>query len=281
MRLILKTELRKAFTNKSFYAALFINILIAVFSAIVTIILFKEEVGKIFSDENPWLPVFTLYRYWIGDEMAHVIPYIFYTLLPLTASLTFGWSYASEIKNGHIKNVLIRTSKPKYFTSKYIAVFSSGAFSALIPIIVNILIVACFIPAIKPDVFYRFSYLHYSTLMLSDLFFSKPVLYLLGMTILATVFAGIYSCLSLAMSMLAKNKIAVTITPFIALLVFNYITGLFLESFRKIGELSPLKILHVTTGNSIYLHVAVIEAVVFIVITFLITYLKGVKSDVF
>ena len=78
-----------------------------------------------------------------------------------------------------------------------------------------------------------------------------------------------------------KNKIAVTTVPFILLLIANYATGMFRDVFQSIGELSPLKFLHATAGNLIYLHNAIIELVVLFIITGLITIIRGTKNDVF
>ena len=235
----------------------------------------------IHASENPWLPVNTLYQYWIADDMSSVAPYVFYVLLPLTACLAYGWSYSTELRSGYIKNVLIRTTRKNYYISKFIATFLSGACVAFIPILLNILVVASFIPAVKPDIYYNFSYIHYSGIMLSKLFFTHPIMYLIAMTLLTSLFSGIYACLSLALSFFVKNKIAVTTVPFILLLIANYATGMFRDMFQNIGELSPLKFLHATTGNLIYLHNAIIELVVLFIITGLITIIRGTKNDVF
>lgn len=281
MRLALKTELKKAFSNKFFYIALLINCVITLSAGIVSVLYSKKNFGMLHASENPWLPVNTLYQYWIADDMSSVAPYIFYVLLPLTACLAYGWSYATELKSGYIKNVLIRTTRKNYYISKYIATFLSGTCVAFIPILLNILVVACFIPAVKPDIYYNFSYIHYSGIMLSNLFFTYPILYLLAMTVLTSLFSGIYACLSLALSFFVRHKIAVTTVPFILLLIANYATGVFKDVFQNIGELSPLKFLHATAGNLIYLHNAVIELVILLVITGCITIIRGTKNDVF
>lgn len=281
MILSLKTELKKAFNNKLFYLSLIINCIITIIAGIVSVLYSKKSFGMIHASENPWLPVNTLYQYWIADDMSSVAPYIFYVLLPLTACLAYGWSYSTELRSGYIKNVLIRTTRKNYYISKFIATFLSGTCVAFIPILLNILVVACFIPAVKPDIYYNFSYIHYSGIMLSKLFFTHPIMYLIAMTLLTSLFSGIYACLSLALSFFVKNKIAVTTVPFILLLIANYATGMFRDMLQNIGELSPLKFLHATTGNLIYLHNAIIELVVLFIITGLITIIRGTKNDVF
>lgn len=277
----LKTELKKAFNNKLFVTAVVISSLIAIAAAVVASLSYLQTANRFGEGNNPWLPVGTVYRYWIGDDGGSVMPYVFYTLLPLTASFAYGWSYSYELKSGYIKNVLIRTTKTRYFISKYIATFLSGFAVAAMPLVLNILLVGCFVPAVKPDVFYNFSYLHYSGLMFSDLFFKHPILYIAAMIFLASVFAGLYAVMSLALSMLIKNRIAVTTVPFLLLLMFNYLTGMYMDVFNEVGELSPLKFLHVTTGNLVYLHIALIEIIVLFIITFSLTVVRGVKKDVF
>lgn len=281
MRSVLTTELYKAFKNKYFYIALLVNCIIAVAAGIVAIVLSFKYAEMSSAADNPWLPVNTLYSYWIGDDMHSVAPYIFYVLMPLTACLAYGWSHTSEIKSGYVKNILTKTTRTNYYLAKYIATFASGAAVALLSLILNILLVACFIPAVKPDIYYNFVYIHYSGIMLSKLFFTHPILYLVSMVTLTSCFSGLYACISLSLSFFIKNKIAVTTLPFVFLIIINYLTGMFMEVFFSIGELSPLKFLHATTGNLIYLHNALIELALLFAVTVITVLLRGKKDDVF
>lgn len=280
MILTLKTELKKAFSNKLFLIAVLIGSIISVAGGALTIYLHSLGQQPL-PGEDPWLPVNSLYRYWIGDDASNVSPYIFYVLLPLTSSLTFGWSYASELKSGYIKNVLTRTKSIYYYISKYIAVFLSGSIAALIPLILNIILIGNFFPAVTPNASYSYAYLHLAGTMFSRLYFSHPALYLIAMVLLASIFAGLYSLLSLTLSYAIKNRVAVTTVPFVLLILLNYATGMFANIFQYIGEISPLKFLHAATGNLIYLHIAVIEIIILFVLTAGITLIKGVKNDVF
>lgn len=280
MLLTLKTELKKAFSNRLFFIAVLIGCVISVAGGAATV--YSHFKGtQPFPGENPWLPVSTLYRYWIGDDASNVSPYLFYTLLPLISSLAFGWSYASELKSGYVKNVLTRTKSMYYYISKYIAVFLSGGMVALVPLVLNIILIGNFFPAVVPDPSYEFAYLHLTGTMFTRLYFVHPALYLVAMVLLAFVFSGLYSLLSLTLSYAVKNRVAVTTVPFVLLILVNYATGMFMNFFQNIGELSPLKFLHAATGNLIYLHIAVIEIVILFVLTAGATLIKGVKHDVF
>ena len=280
MILTLKTELKKAFSGKLFFIALFISSAIAVAAGIVSVYIFKSGVAP-YPDENPWLAVSTLYRYWICDDGTSVAPDIFYVLLPLTASLTFGWSYSYESRSGYVRNVLTRTKSIYYFISKYIAVFLAGSMTALIPLILNVITVGSFIPAVKPDAYYSYGYIRLAGTMFSRLYFTHPVLYLAAMIIQSSIFAGLFSLMSLTLSFFIKNRFAVTTVPFMLLLAANYLTGMFMENLSSIGELSPLKFLHAATGNIILLRNAVIEAIVLFAVTAAITLAKGTKKDVY
>ena len=77
MVLSLKTELKKAFNNKFFYLSLIINCIITIIAGIVSVLYSKKSFGMIHASENPWLPVNTLYQYWIADDMSSVAPYVF------------------------------------------------------------------------------------------------------------------------------------------------------------------------------------------------------------
>lgn len=279
-------EMRKSLCNKSFLIVISLTCAISVIAAILNIVGYKNamiyfaESNSVLT-ENPWLPVYSLYSRWLADDFNNDVRYIYYLLLPLFASFCYGWSYSTELDSGYVKNIMTRTSKKNYFSSKYFSVFISGGMTALIPILVNILIVACFVPAIKPDMFYNMQYGHAFSTIFSFLFFKYPLLYLVAMTVLTFIFAGLYGCMSLACTFAVKNKIAVLIIPFIILLAINYASGIFMEFFANIGEISPLKFLHTTAGNPRYLWIALIEIIIMFILTFIITMRKGIKNEIY
>lgn len=213
MRPILLMEIKKAYKNKLFLLSMLTASLIALYAAVFSIISYHKYVNADSASAaltgyalNPELPGITLFTNWIGADHISPAASLFYLLLPLIASLGYGWSYCSEVKSGYIKNVVTRTSKKNYFLSKYIAVFLSGGTVVAVPILLNTAVVSLFVPAIKPDVFYDVYYAEHPWSTLTPLFYAHPVIYMLLKIIATFIFAGLISELCICVSFLSKNK---------------------------------------------------------------------------
>ena len=87
-----------------------------------------KQIESIADDIPTLYDNYSVYVNWIGHEAGSTGFYLAVYMLPLIAVLPFGWSLFSEIHNNYQNNMICRLGKTKYFTSKYIAVFFTGAF---------------------------------------------------------------------------------------------------------------------------------------------------------
>lgn len=284
---MLRIELKKAFRNKFFIAAVIIACVLSVTIGVLAVDKYLKHFERIEMNneklnriENPWLPVASLYNYWIADLNLIELPYLYYFLWPLLSAFAYSWSYCSELESGYVKNILQRTARINFFLSKYIAVFLSGASVTFTSLFANIALVSSFVPAIKPDLFYAEQYIHRSGTMFAYLFYAYPTLYLIAMVILTTIFGGIFACISLAFTYYFKNRVAGVIIPFVAIILLNYSSAIFASELNYI-EISPLKFLHSTTGCIHFLWVAVVQVIGLIAITVFMAVRRSKKSDIF
>lgn len=283
MQSVLKMELKKAFANKLFLCALCLAAAIAVYSAVFCIHAY-HIFGQMDMNSaqitgyalNPELPGTSLFTQWIGKEFISPASSLFYLLMPLLAALGYGWSYCNERKSGYIKSIVTRTPRKNYFLSKYIAVFLSGGAVITIPILLNIMLVAAFVPAIQPDVFYDVYYGAHPWSTLTPLFYAHPFGYMLLKTAATFVFAGLIATLSLTVTFFNKNVFVVTLTPLFFLLLINYISN----SLSNAPEISPIQFLH---SGKVYVSLGVVlcEAILLFVVSFAVTVLRGKKNDIF
>ena len=283
---VLKIELRKAFGNKLFLLTLAVGIVIASISAYQNIQLYLDAVAhnayrkEVLPDIlfNPMYPAFSPYTYWIGGEYQYPMTSLFYLLLPLMASLAFGWSFFMEKKSGYIKNIVTRTKKTHYFLAKYIAVFLSGGAVIAIPLVINFLTVACFIPAYQPDIYYSIYYsmgYHF----LSELFYSSPLVYVIYVMALDFVFSGLIATASMALTFFVRNRFAVVLLPFLLLLGIQYIQDTLYKIFQVI--ISPIDFLKAYSSGPVTGWVVFPFMIILFLLTFGITCFKGVRDDVF
>ena len=147
-----------------------------------------------------------------------------------------------------------------------------------IPLIVNFLTVACFIPAYQPDIFYSIYYAmgyHF----LSELFYSAPLLYVLYVIALDFVFSGLIATASMALTFFVKNRFAVVLLPFLSLLGIQYLQDILYSVFQT--SISPIEFLKGYAMQPIIGWVILSWIIILFFLTFGITCFKGVKDDVF
>lgn len=279
---LLKMELEKGIKNKYFFTTCIIACVFTLFSAwykIDSYFFFKTQVTYT-NTGNPMTQGASLFNHWIGGEFSSLGFTLFFTLFPILAVLPYGWSYFSENKAGYVKAVVTRSGKPKYFLAKYIGVFVTGGLVILLPQILNIIIVASFVPAITPTKLYPLSYavVHGSTW--SEVFYTHPLLYVGLYLILNFIFAGIFATMSLAFSFYIKNRIAVLLIPFFLIFILHY-SRTFL-AYKFYHEISPLNYLHATNlENPTNTWIILGQGVLFFALTFGITMKLGVKREIY
>ncbi|MBM7542280.1 hypothetical protein [Amphibacillus cookii] len=280
---LIKIELKKAIKNKFFVTTLMVGSIFALFSAWYMIDSYAafEHQNKVYTNNgNPMIQQFSLFNHWIGGEAFSLGYTLFFTLIPLMAVLPYSWSYFIENKIGYVKSIVTRSSKFQYYLSKYIATFVSGGLVVLIPLIANILIVACFVPAITPTKLYPLYYAVDHGSLWSGLFYTHPIIYVLLYLILDFVFAGLFATMSLAVSFFIKNRIAIILIPFFFILILHY-SRTFL-AYIYYNEISPLHYLHSTAiENYANGGMVLTQGLLFFILTFGITMKLGVKREVF
>lgn len=285
MKTLLKIEIKKALNNKFFYVTIVIATLLTMLSAISNIFAYMKMQGLINESlelygemyYNPFLPSDSLFTYWIGGETISLYYSLFFLLIPIFAAFPYGWSYYMETKKGYIKNVITRTDKKKYYISKYIAVFVAGGLAVLIPLLINFMVVSCFVPARMTSVIYD-QYINIPpTNMWSQIAYTHPYLYVFMYMILDYVFSGLIAGLCMTVSLFFKNRVVVVLLPFFLMLGLN-----FANTFSTTWEYSPINFMHATRViNSANGYIILLEALMLFAIGFVITIWRGSKSDVF
>lgn len=240
---LLSMEIKKAVRNKFFCISLAAGMFFSLLSAIYSIenyMTLREELGQI--QGNPMLQAFGLYNMWIGGECNSVGFVLFYSLLPILATLPYGWGHSMDRKVGYDKMLMIRTGRLPYFLSKYTAAFVSGGLAIVLPLLMNFIGTACFIPAVKPSILYDIYYPIHCGSLWSELFFSKPLLFVLCYLILDFLFAGLFACVGITISFFSEKLLTSVLMPYLLVLVLHYARTLMYGRVYK--EISPLNFLH-------------------------------------
>lgn len=222
----LKAELRRALSGKWFFIALAAVCAISVASAVGALsVAFENEYRGLEYREQKYfrLSVLSCFRQWIVIDAGQPATGLFFFLLPLLVVLPYAWSLSFDVKTGYVNNLITRTSRANYCVSKFLSVFLSAGIVAVVPVLLNLLICACALPAYVPDVFDVVYFGVYENSLWSEAFYSAPLLYAALFSGLIFVFSGLWAVSVSALSLFVKNRLVFTVAPFLFLLLVEYL----------------------------------------------------------
>lgn len=190
MSSILKIEFEKLRKTKSFWAIMLFLVFITSTVAITRSLEVGGSVGGInpaepraengyFFEDNSAYAI-SLYNVWIGSISGDLFfTTIFYFILPLAATLPFSFSLSDESKSGYLRQMTLKKGQMRYYFAKYIVTFTSGFLLAAIPLLINVIITACYIPAYKPDPLEQLYSGQYYGQYLANIFYSEPFAFMI------------------------------------------------------------------------------------------------------
>jgi len=288
-RSTLRIECGKALRNRLFWFSVPIGTTITFLSLVPQVksyyasLRFMNSLAGEYAGKNPHAPMVTLFNRWIGGECYSLGEAVYFFVFPLLVAIPYGWSYCYESRSGYIRSAVLRSGRAPYFYSKYIAVFLSGGLAMVIPLLLNFLLTAMFIPAVRPEPSYVVWYGVNGSSLLSAVYYSRPFLYVFLYLLIDFLYGGLVACMSYALSAVCRNRIVVVLLPFVVLLGFKYIcTSLIYTDRVRYKELSPLSFLHpaAATYDTTWL-VVIAEAVILFLFTFLLACVKEKNHEIY
>lgn len=250
MKNMLKTEIRLAFHNRFFWASFLLMTFFAVFG-VLFMEMPREQGFQMWRDfrfdedglplQTLFLPATSLYCKWLGGDAGQFTTATFYFLVYLVCTVPFSWSLVSEKQSGYDAHMVLSAGKRPYYLSKYIASFLSGAFVVAVPLAVNFILSACFVPAFRPEPYADLYYGVSSTYLWGDMFVTTPLLYVALYILLAGIMAGMWATIGVSLAFLAKNRFVVMICPYLVLLFFHVVWTNFAGSILDVYvQASPI-----------------------------------------
>lgn len=231
---MIKLEIKKAFNNFFFFSSLGCSLLIAILSAIRAVRRYFINT-KIITTYEPDAYTYlgsSLYNNWLGSS-GDFYTHLFYFLIFLLCTLPYSWSLFVEKKSGYINQVVTRTSRANYYLSKYLAAFVSGGAIAFIPLVMNFLICALFIPAYPMDQLSDLYIAVPQNYLWATILYDKPLVYVVMYMFLTFVFCGVWATIGVSLSFVLKSKLSVLISPFLFILLVQVFSG---SSFYSSGK---------------------------------------------
>ena len=239
----------------------------------------KDDNGNLL--QNVSLATYTLYNSWIGGLPTGLAPIIFYTMLPLCASIPYATTIIDDRKSGYIRGFIAHYGRKRYYLCRYLMVFISGAVTILIPLVTNYIIAACFVPARLPDAVDNLYFQVYKDTILGGIYYLHPFLYDLLYLLIDAVFAGVWATVTMACSFYTSSKLVAIIGPYIALLYCSYAADLALM-LRVSINVEPLELIRpISVGNAENGWVLCAEIVCMFLLALIVICIRGNKDDVF
>lgn len=231
---MIKLEIKKAIKNNYAMISFVCSLMIAILSAVQAIrrYFINTTIINIYQPDAYAYLGSSLYNNWLGAS-GDFFTHLFYFLIFLLCSLPYSWSLFVEKKSGYINQVVTRTSRTSYYLSKYVAAFVSGGMMAFVPLVINFVICAMFIPAYPIDQLSDLYIAVPQNFMWSTILYDKPLAYVAVYILLSFVFCGIWSTIGVSLSFVLKSKLSILVSPFLFILLVQVFSN---SSFYSSGK---------------------------------------------
>lgn len=198
----------------------------------------------------------------------------FVLLAPLLCTLPYSDSFLSDKNSGFIRSIIHKVSFKKYATSKLIANGIIGGITVSTPLTLLFIFCGFLYPLDLPNTPPN-SWGFWPRGMFTDIFITKPILYIFINLVQAFVFGFVFSTFALAISFIVKRKQLVFIVPEILYILLNLI-----KDFLNLMHFSSVELLFPwLSAQTTFLGVAT-ELIIILVISIIIIIRRG-KEEIF
>lgn len=226
MKKCMRIECKRAFTNWGFYIALGIGCMIALWHYFGNVLPCVPYLDEYLSEKGFSLYPHSVFNKWIGGEAESFQPFLYFLLLPILAVLPFGGSFFDDYQNGFVKIYFVKAKKLHYYISKSLAVFLSAGVAVTAPLVLNFMLTAMTLPALKPQAGAG-TFPIFANNLFAELYYTKPFLYVALYLCIIFFFAGLLPSIALCISFEVRNKFIAMLAPFILCLFLHALCGMF------------------------------------------------------
>lgn len=250
-------EADKAFKNKWFYLALIVGMVFACASAYSSVVNYLGSTGYMHSENKYYSPyLYNCFGLWMSVDQRSPSSILFYKIAPLLATLPYSWSLGHELQSGYLNFVYSCAKTKVALFGKALISFFVGGVVVVLPQIVNILIIACFVPAFVPSVTDAMMIGILDDNLFSFLFYNTPLLYVLVYCLMDFLLCGLWAVLVLLTSFFIRNVVVVLTIPYFALLVLQFVNE---RIFLALGGIKGMQLSlfeNLKAGTSMYVQSA-------------------------
>ena len=259
MKKIFKVEYERATHNLGMILALIMGIGCILYQ-IIPIIERIIESKNVFKDAYTSFARGGFYNLWLPGYLDGTTIYYFY-FIGIIVALPYGISYLHDKNSGYIKNICNRVDKKKYLKAKYLSTFISGGWAAIIPLIIDFLIVRLIIPI---DCFEDIQSTVLNGITEWDIFIIEhPYVSFVIMLLMWFLFGGALATISLLVSSFSNNYFTIQLAPFFFMMVLFYLPTFLPDVYSKYFPYYYLSMFG--RGNPV---ICFVEVIIILVVTY-------------
>ena len=224
---VLSLEIRRALGNRLAIACLAFGLGLALVAAVEGIADFRSyfSAGQAYvADSYVSQYARGAFTEWMPMAVMRSAPNLFFFLAPLLIGLAYSWSRSSDVRGGYAAQVLVRTTRLRWEFAKLVAAFVAGGCVIALPLLVNLAVVLCFVPAYTPDIVDVVYTGLWVKVLLSGLFYQCPAAYVVARVLLDFVLAGLWATTVLALSRFIRGRVAVVALPYVCLVLTKLVS---------------------------------------------------------
>lgn len=281
MKNVLQIELNKAIKTRYFAISIIIGTMIGIVGLVYNVNLVYNS--QIYDGINPCYEGFTLFNHWIGGEGFSLGSSLYFFVFPLLIALPYGWSFCGERNSGYMRQMLVRAGEKSYLTAKFLATFIAGGLAMVVPLIINFMLTALFIPAITPVPTYDTMYGVFGNSLFSSLYYTQPFAYVAVYMLVDFMFCGALACITMLSAQFIKYKWVNCIFPFVVCMVLNVLNNMLFSNTpgAENYQFSPFYFTKcVQTGYPAKLWIIVLMSMLMAAITIAVNMVLMHKKDV-
>lgn len=165
---------------------------------------------------------------WLGQDWITGAGDLFYLILfPVIAALPFSLSHFREKKLGYDKLIICQIGRKKYHIMKYVISFVSGGIVTSLPPLASLLYSMTLYPLVP--IFANYQTTVMNGALWSEIYYTKPLLYVALYEIVCFIVGGSMAVLTLALTYFAESEFQMLLVPMMLNLVlpeiFNSMPG--------------------------------------------------------
>lgn len=276
---LMRQEIRRIFKSKSLYITIGIGVFFTLWLLVDQLAETKETQELIEKYGTIKMGLYypdSLYNHFIGLDYWHKQPQTLYMLFPLLASIPYASSYCSEKKSGYLKVMLTRIDRKVYYISKFISVFFSGFITIISILIISLIISMMFYPMLNPEPITSQFPVAIGNSIFKTLFIEHPMCYILLYIIIDSIFFGLTSLISLAISTITNRIFVATVSSTIVFYIFAFI----MSSLKMYTHSPAVYLIPYQPFEGIKIHVIILHCLVILLLCGAQFIFKEAKKDV-